>query len=98
MLIGLYAAAGCLFLALFHFWLLLNDIDRNGVLPHKNLRAIRYCAIVFSVLYFLCAMPVIYLAADAEDAPGLILIGAFLDLFPIGVAAIMAVLERIANK
>jgi hypothetical protein len=33
-------------------------------------------------LYFLFAMPVIFLAAEADDAPGLILIGAFWDAFP----------------
>lgn len=97
-LFGLYAAAGCFFFALYHFWLLCGGIDGDGALSTKRLRMIRYCAVVFSVLYFLSAMPIIYLAADADDAPGLILIGAFVNLFPIGVAAGMTVLERIANK
>ncbi len=94
-LAGLYAAAACYFFALSHFWLLLNGIDRDGTLPVKSLRAIRHSAIVFCVLYALFAMPTIYLLADLDDAPGLILMGAFLDAIPVGVAALTVVLERI---
>lgn len=97
-LIGLYAAAVCFFFALFQFWLLLNGAHRDRTLSQKNLKAIRLSAMMFSVLYFLFAMPVIILAAEADDAPGLILIGAFLDTIPIGVAALAAVLERTAGK
>ncbi len=94
-LIGLYAAAACYFFALFHFWLLLNAIDRDGSLTVKSLRAIRRGAIVFCALYALFAMPMIYLLADLDDAPGMILMGAFLDAIPVGVAALTVVLERI---
>ncbi len=94
MLMGLYGAAACYFYAMFHVWFLLNAIEREGRLPVKNLRAIRRSAGVFSALYALFAMPVIFLAADLDDAPGLILFGAFLDTVPIGVAALAAVLEK----
>jgi hypothetical protein len=94
-LAGLYSAAACFFFALFHFWLLLNSIDRNGTISTKNLKIIRFSAIIFSVLYFIFAMPIIFLAADA---PGLILIGAFLGSLPVGVAAFAAILERITYK
>ncbi len=94
MFIGLYAAAACCFFAMFHFWILLNSVDRDGTLAAKSLRAIRHSAIVFSALYALFAMPLIFLAADTDDAPGLILIGAFLDTIPVGIAAIAAILER----
>jgi hypothetical protein len=93
----LYTAAACFFFALFHFWLLLDNIDRSGILSAKNLKMIRLCAIMFSVLYFVFAMPIIFLAAEADDAPGAILIGAFLGTLPIGVAAVAAILERFAS-
>ena len=96
-LVGIYSAAACFFFALFHFWLLLDSIDRNGTLPAKNLKVIRCCAITFGILYFVFAMPIIFLAAEADDAPGAILIGVFLGTLPIGVAAAAAILERIAN-
>lgn len=96
-LVGLYAAAICFYFALFHFWRLLNGVDRERRLSVKNLKAIRFSAIAFSVLYFLSAMPVIYLFAEVDDAPGAILIGAFLGALPIGVAAVATILERIAS-
>jgi hypothetical protein len=79
------------------FWLLLNGIDKNGKFSLKNLKAIRISAIVFCMLYFLAAMPIVYLIADADDAPGLILIGAFLGTLPAGVAAFAAVLEQVGR-
>jgi hypothetical protein len=97
-LIGVYSAAACFFFALVHFWLLLNGIDRDGTLAAKNLKMIRFSAIIFTALYFISAMPIIFLAADADDAPGLILIGAFVGTLPLGVAAAAAILERIAGK
>jgi hypothetical protein len=95
-LVGLYAAALCFFLALVEFWSLLDGINKDNSLSAKKLKIIRLCSIAFSVLYYLSAMPVIYLFAEADDAPGAILIGAFVGLFPIGVAAFTAVLERVA--
>ncbi len=97
-IMGLYAAALCFFYALLQFWLLLNGIDRDGQLLAKKLKAIRISAIVFSVLYALCAMPIIFLAADANDAPGLILLGMYLVSFPIGAGAIAAILEKSASR
>jgi hypothetical protein len=93
-LVGLYAAAACFFFALIHFWLLLNNIDRNGTFQTKSLKMIRFSAIAFTILYFLFAMPIIFLAMVADDAPGGILIGAFVGILPLGVAAVAAILER----
>jgi hypothetical protein len=97
-LAGVYAAALCFFFALFQFWLLLNGVDKNGTLATKNLRAIRFSAIAFSVLFYVSAMPVIFLFAEADDAPGAILIGAFLGMLPISIAAFASLLERISGK
>lgn len=97
-LVGLYAAIVCFFFALLQLWLLLNGVDRNETLLAQRLKAIRISAIVFSVLYFICAMPIVFLAAESDDAPGLILIGAFLDLLPIGAASVAAILERTIGK
>ncbi len=91
---GLYAAAGCFFYALLRFWFLLNGIDTDRMLLVKDLRAIRVSSIIFSVLYYLSAMPVIFLFAEVDDAPGLVLVGAFIGTFSIGVAAVAMILER----
>ncbi len=95
LMIGLYAAAVCFYYSLFQFWLLLGAVEKTGEIPKAKLKAIRKAAVAFSVLYFIFAMPVIFLAADADDAPGLILVGAFMEIFPLGAAAVCAVLERV---
>jgi hypothetical protein len=99
--IGLYLAAACFFFTLFHFWLLLNGIDRNGTLTAKNLKMIRFGAIMFGILYFTVAMPILFLAVatETEDSnPGVMLIAVFAGTFPIGVAAIASILERITDS
>jgi hypothetical protein len=97
-LAGLYAAALCFFAALFHFWVLLNGIDREGALSVKRLKAIRRCSVAFGILYFVFAMPVVFLGAELDDAPGLVLAGASLEIFPFGAAAVASVLERFADR
>ncbi|MDR2915747.1 MAG: DUF2975 domain-containing protein [Tannerella sp.] len=99
--VGLYLAAACFFFVLLHFWLLLNSIDKKGILPVKNLKMIRSGAIMFAILYFIFVIPILFLAVatETEDSnPGIIFIAAFAGMFPIGVAAIASVLERIAGK
>ncbi|MEL7623827.1 MAG: DUF2975 domain-containing protein [Clostridiales bacterium] len=95
---GLYGMVACFLFALLQFWLLLNGIGRNGTLEAKRLKAIKFSAVTFAILYFFCLMPIIVLAAEADDAPGLVLLGAFLNSFPIGVAAVAAILERSLGK
>lgn len=95
---GFYGMVACFLFALWQFWLLLNGISRNGTLEAKRLKAIKFSALTFAILYFFCLMPIIVLAAEADDAPGLILLGAFLDSLPIGVAAVAAILERTVGK
>lgn len=98
---GLYLMAICFYFALFHFWLLLDGIDRNGTLAVKNLGMIRRSAVMFVVLYFVTVMPVVFLSVEAEaddGSPGIILIAAFIDTLPLGAAAIAAILERIAGN
>ncbi|MDR2889561.1 MAG: DUF2975 domain-containing protein [Lachnospiraceae bacterium] len=97
-IVGLYGAVASFLVALFEMWRLLDAIDRDGHLATKNLRAIKRCAIIFSILYFICAMPVVFLNAEIGDAPGLVLIGALLDGIPIGAAAVAAILERVAER
>lgn len=95
---GLYGMVACFLFALLQFWLLLDGVGRNGILAAKRLKAIKLSAVAFAILYFFCLMPIIVLAADADDAPGLVLLGVFLDSFPVGVAAVAEILERSLGK
>ncbi|MDR0786346.1 MAG: DUF2975 domain-containing protein [Gemmatimonadota bacterium] len=97
-LAGLYTAALCFFFGIYHFWRLLGEIDKGDGLSVKRLQPIRYSAMLIAVLYFLSLMPAIFLFAQADDAPGAIIIGAFPGTFPIAAAAVIAVLERLVRN
>lgn len=93
--------SGLFFFVLLHFWFLLNGVDRNGTLPLENLKMIRFGAVMFGIMYFIVVMPILFLAvaAETEDSnPGIIFIAAFVGTFPIGVAAIASILERITGR
>jgi hypothetical protein len=76
---------------------MLDGIARNGLPPQKDMKAVRVSSIIFSILYFVFAMPPIFVFAEADDAPGAILIGAALGMVPLGAAATIAILERIVK-
>jgi len=96
-LVGLYLGAACFFYALVHFWLMLDSIDREELPSKKNMGAVRSSSVIFSVLYLVFPMPVAFVMAEADDAPGAMLIGAALVIIPLGAAAAMAILERIVE-
>jgi hypothetical protein len=94
MLFCIYASAGSFLYALAHCWLLLRGVDRHDALILDSLKAIRKSSIACAVLYYLPAIPLAFLLADAYDAPYAIRIAAALGIFPIAAAAVAAVLER----
>ena len=97
-LVGLYSAAVCFFYALVHFWLMLSGVDREGLPPQKSMKAVRVSSVIFSVLYFVVAMPAIFVFAKADDAPWvIILLATAVGMLPIGAAATIAILERIVK-
>ena len=77
---------------------LLSYIDKNKAFSQQSvnsLKNIKYCAI-YIALVLAPLMPIVYLVADKDDAPGLILIAATIFLFAPSVVAIFAaVLQRL---
>ncbi|MBS4210217.1 DUF2975 domain-containing protein [Bacillus sp. FJAT-50079] len=99
-LIGLYIAAIVFFVALYQTLKLLSYIDRNlafSELSVQALKNIKYCAITISAL-FVVFMPLIYLMAEVDDAPGLILIGLVIIFACMVVAVFAAVLEKLLKN
>lgn len=93
----LYATAIPFSIALWQAFKLLGYIDHNTAFSQASVNAlknIKYCAIVFAVLYAAC-VPLLFPIADADDAPGLLLIGAAIAGAPIAVAVFVAVLQRL---
>lgn len=99
-LIGLYATAIAFFVALFQTFNLLSYIDKNlafSELTVKAIKNIKYCAITISAFYVLF-MPLIYLMAEVDDAPGMILIGMAILFGCLVVAVFAAVLQKLLQN
>ena len=99
-LLDLYAAAIPFYFALYHAFKLLSYIDMNKAfsdLSVKALKMIKYCAITISGL-FVAGMPLFYLVADKDDAPGVIVIGLVIIFASMVIAVFAAVLQRLLQE
>ena len=96
-LIGMYVSAVPFYTALYNAFRILSYIDKNKAFSQisvKALKNITYCAIAISTLY-LGLMPFVYLLAEQEDAPGLIIMGMVPIFASMVVAVFAAVLQRL---
>ncbi|MFD1176965.1 DUF2975 domain-containing protein [Paenibacillus puldeungensis] len=98
--IDLYAAALPFYLALYQAFKLLSYIDKNKAFSELSVRAlknIKYCAITFSSL-FVVGMPLFYLMAEKDDAPGIIVIGMVMIFASMVIAVFAAVLQKLLKE
>ena len=98
--IDLYATAIPFYFALYQAFKLLSYIDKNKAfseLSVKALKNIKYCAITISSLYVV-GMPLFYLMADIDDAPGIIVIGMVIIFASMVIAVFAAVLQRLLKE
>lgn len=99
-MVGWYATAIPFYLALYHTMKLLGYIDKKTAFSSLSvaaLRNVRNCAFVFSALFAL-GLPSIYLIADFDDAPGLMLLGLMIAAVPIVIATFAAVLQSLLQE
>jgi hypothetical protein len=99
-LIGFYLTAVPFFFALYQAFKLLQYIDANNAFSSSSisaLRNIKFCAIAMSVLYW-TGMPLVFVFADLDDAPGAVIIGAALACSPLIVATFAAVLQKLVQN
>ncbi|SHJ46473.1 DUF2975 domain-containing protein [Parasporobacterium paucivorans] len=95
-----YASAISFFFALYQAFRLLGYIDKNTAfssLSVKALKKIKFSAVAIGVLYGAC-MPFLYFIAEADDAPGLIVIGLVIIFASAVIAAFAAVLEMLLKS
>ncbi|YCA45060.1 DUF2975 domain-containing protein [Bacillus sp. JZ8] len=98
--IDLYAAAIPFYIALYEAFKLLSYIDKNkafSMISVKALKNIKYCAITISILYVV-GMPLLYLIAEKDDAPGIILIGLVIIFASMVIAVFAAVLQKLLKE
>lgn len=99
-MVGLYLTAIPFFIALWQTFKLLGYIDQNTAFSELSVTAlknIKYCALAITALY-MAFVPLLFPIADADDAPGLILIGAAISCAPLVVAVFAAVLQRLLQN
>lgn len=88
------------FIALWQALKLLSLIDKNTAFSDAAvnvLKNIKRCAIIIAVLY-VGGVPLLYPIADAEDAPGLIIIGMIIACAPVTLAVFAAVLQKLLES
>lgn len=98
--IDLYAAAIPFYYALYQAFKLLQYIDRNNAFSQISvdaLKSIKKCAIWISSL-FVVGMPLFFLFAEADDAPGVILIAMIIIFASMVIAVFAAVLQRLLQE
>lgn len=95
-LVGLYVSVIPFYIALYQAFKLLTYIDGNKAFSELSVTAlknIRNSAIAFSSLY-VAMLPFVYLLAEKEDAPGLIIIG----MAPIFASTVITVFAAVLQK
>lgn len=98
--LDVYATAIPFYFALYQAFKLLSYIDKNvafSELSVKALKNIKYCANTISILYVL-GLPLFYLIAERDDAPGLIVIGLSFIFASSVIAVFAAVLQRLLQE
>ncbi|WP_339265292.1 DUF2975 domain-containing protein [Paenibacillus sp. FSL W8-0187] len=98
--IDLYAAAIPFYFALYQAYKLIGYIDKNKAFSELSVRVlknIKYCATIISSL-FVVGMPLFYLIAEKDDAPGIILIGMALIFASMVIAVFAAVLQKLLQE
>lgn len=99
-LMVMYVTAVPFYFALYQSFTLLTYIDKNQAfsdLSVKALKKIKNSAIIISGLYVV-AIPFVYILAEVDDAPGLILIGMGMIFAPLVIAVFAAVLQRLLQE
>ncbi|NUU62086.1 DUF2975 domain-containing protein [Paenibacillus agri] len=95
-----YGSAIPFYIALYQALKLLGYIDKNKAFSELSvsvLNKIKYCAITISGLYVL-ALPLFYLVAEKDDAPGVIVIGLVMIFAAMVIAVFAAVLQRLLKE
>ncbi|QQZ07779.1 DUF2975 domain-containing protein [Heyndrickxia vini] len=95
-----YASVIPFYFALYQAFKLLRFIDKNKAFSQisvTSLERIKYCAITISCLHIL-VLPLFYLFADKDDAPGVVFIGLVVPFASLVIAVFAAVLQKLLKE
>lgn len=96
----LYATAIPFYFALYQAFMLLCYMDKNQAFSELSVRALKHiksCALLICILY-VAGMPLFFLMADADDAPGIMMIGLLMAFASLVIAVFAAILHRLFKE
>lgn len=99
-LVVMYVSAIPFYFALYQSFTLLSYIDKNQAFSQLSvtaLKKIKNCALLISGFYVV-GLPFVYILAENDDAPGLILVGMVMVFAPLVIAVFAAVLQRLLKE
>lgn len=98
--IGIYSSTIPFYVALYKAFKLLSYIDQGIAFSEQSERAlkhIKYSTSVFCLIY-VALLPIVFLLAEKDDAPGLIIIGMIPIFASLTLAIFAAVLQRVFKE
>ncbi|QUW23574.1 DUF2975 domain-containing protein [Sporosarcina sp. Marseille-Q4063] len=98
--IGMYISVIPFFVALYQAFKLLSYIDKSLAFSEfsvKSLKKIKFCAMTTSGVYIVI-LPFVFLVAELDDAPGLVIVGMVPIFAPMVIAVFAAVLQRLLQE
>lgn len=99
-LVAIYITSIPFFIALYHAMKLLQYIDTQkafSTLSVKALGFIKYCGLSIGSIYTL-GLPYIYIVAQEDDAPGVVLLGLIIAGASLIIATSMGVLQKLLQN
>jgi hypothetical protein len=100
-MIGMYAAAIPFYIILYQGFKLLRHIDANTAFSELSIRALRTIkrgAVAIGIIYLALVPILFYPIAEADDAPGLIIVGMVIAAIPFVFAVFSSVLEKLLQN
>lgn len=99
-LIIMYGSAVPFYIALYQALLLLNYIDKNQAFSALSVNALRKIKNAAKLIFglYVVALPLIFIIAESDDAPGLVLFGMVIAGSALIVAVFVAVLQRLLQQ
>jgi membrane protease YdiL (CAAX protease family) len=93
---GIYLSSLPYYFALYQSFRLLSFLDKGEAFSELSvvaLRKIKYCGILISII-FMVLLPFVFMLAQIEDAPGLIIVG----MIPVFTALVIGVFAAVLEK
>lgn len=100
LIVIMYISVVPFYFALYQSFNLLSYIDKNQAFSFNSVKAlkkIKICALIITGFYAV-ALPFVYVMAEVDDAPGLVIIGMVLVFAPLVIAVFAAVLQRLLQE